>query len=245
MWSRQGRGTQRHPRHREVVERRHCLSCIAGGHLKECLQDTCHKLASTFAFTECSFPPGPLRLQSTLRGVSCRSTHFPSTLRLLGANTFTRMFTVSASIELREWLVKHVRASRVFFVAESVSCWSKETPRKVARRAKRSAPRMGELSSALQALEGAELAPSTDDTLQMLSDHTRRPPRIREPLPREVANRSPEVPFELDEKIFLNNLRTAKRGAAAATVEPGSGSGHSAFSTCLLHSRRLRMHRTL
>ena len=36
------------------------------------------------------------------------------------------------------------------------------------------------------ALEGAELTPGTNVTLQMLSDHSKRPPEIREPLPAEV-----------------------------------------------------------
>ena len=76
---------------------------------------------------------------------------------------------------------------------------------------------MGELPSARQALEGAELAPGTNETLQMLSDHSRRPPEIREPLPVEVTNHVPEVPFELSEKIFLKNLRIAKRGASAGS----------------------------
>ena len=74
---------------------------------------------------------------------------------------------------------------------------------------------MGELSYARQALEGAELAPGTNETLQMLSDHSKRPPEIWEPLPVEVTNHVPEVPFELSEKIFLKKLRTVKRGAAA------------------------------
>ena len=62
---------------------------------------------------------------------------------------------------------------------------------------------MVELSSARQALEGAELALGTTETLQMLSDQSRRPPEIREPLPIEVTNHVLAVPFALDEKIFL------------------------------------------
>ena len=67
------------------------------------------------------------------------------------------------------------------------------------RRAKRAELLVGmdELSSARQALEGAELAPGTNETLQMLSDHPKRPPKIREPLPVEVTNHVLEVPFEL------------------------------------------------
>ena len=42
---------------------------------------------------------------------------------------------------------------------------------------------LGELSSARQALEGAELAPRNQATLNALRDPTRRPPRARAPLP--------------------------------------------------------------
>ena len=38
---------------------------------------------------------------------------------------------------------------------------------------------LGELSSARQALEGAEVAPRSEETLSMLSDPSKRPPTLR------------------------------------------------------------------
>ena len=73
---------------------------------------------------------------------------------------------------------------------------------------------LGELSSARQALEGAALAPGTNATLSMLIDESKRPARPR-PLPREVLEHVPPVPFDLDEKLFLRCLRSSRRGAAA------------------------------
>ena len=72
----------------------------------------------------------------------------------------------------------------------------------------------GELSSARQALEGASLAPGNQETLNMLRDESRRPPRLRDPLPEELLNLVPEDRFELDEDRFCRNLRSARRGAA-------------------------------
>ena len=62
-------------------------------------------------------------------------------------------------------------------VRRGLSCWWEWVSRR--RHAKR---------------EGAELAPGTNETLQMLSDFSRRPPEIREPLPMEVTNHVLEVP---------------------------------------------------
>ena len=72
---------------------------------------------------------------------------------------------------------------------------------------------VGELSSARQALEGAEIAPGNDDTLKQLPD-TKRPDKLRDPIPQEVLEHVPTMPFELDENMFLKNLRSAKRGIA-------------------------------
>ena len=73
---------------------------------------------------------------------------------------------------------------------------------------------LGELSSARQALEGADLAPGTENTRRLLSDRNKRPPELLDPIPVEVANHVPPVPFALDEDRFYKNLRVAKRGAA-------------------------------
>ena len=71
---------------------------------------------------------------------------------------------------------------------------------------------MGELSSARQALEGAELAPGTEGTLEVLRKRATVP---REELPRELVRHVPEVPFVMDDDRFNKNVRSAKRGAAA------------------------------
>ena len=72
---------------------------------------------------------------------------------------------------------------------------------------------MGELSSARQALEGAELAPGSPATLAALRDPTRRPDQPRDPIPPALMDLVPRS-FELDEVMFVKNLRSFKRGAA-------------------------------
>ena len=54
------------------------------------------------------------------------------------------------------------------------------------------------------------MAPGTRDTLEKL----KRPPLPRDPLPPEILNYSPRVPFSLDSGKFVKNVRSAKRGAA-------------------------------
>ena len=67
---------------------------------------------------------------------------------------------------------------------------------------------MGELSAGRHALEGAELAPCNDNTLTELRKRASRPREVVPPVP-------PDVPvFNLDEKIFIRNVRSARRGAA-------------------------------
>ena len=69
-------------------------------------------------------------------------------------------------------------------------------------------------SSARQALEGADLAPGTENTRRLFTDRNKRPPELLDPIAVEVANHVPPVPFALDEDRFHKNLRVAKRGAA-------------------------------
>ena len=71
---------------------------------------------------------------------------------------------------------------------------------------------LGELSSARQALEGAELAPGTEQTLESLRKRATVP---REEVSRELIRHVPEVPFVLEDDRFNKNVRSAKRGAAA------------------------------
>ena len=73
---------------------------------------------------------------------------------------------------------------------------------------------MGELSSARQALEGASLAPGSEDTLQALRDPAKRPQEPRTPLPRHLAHPEPGTQFTMDRDRFARNLRSARRGAA-------------------------------
>ena len=74
---------------------------------------------------------------------------------------------------------------------------------------------LGELSSARQVLEGAQLAPGSRQMLQKLTDQSKRPREARVPVPPEVGNHRPQSHFNLDGDWFLRNLRSARRGAAA------------------------------
>ena len=81
---------------------------------------------------------------------------------------------------------------------------------------------MGELSSTKQALEGAEVAPGCQNTLDLLRDESKRPWSARVPIPPTLANLEQSVQFILDENLFTRNLRSAKRGSAGGptgTVE--------------------------
>ena len=73
---------------------------------------------------------------------------------------------------------------------------------------------LGELSSARQAVEGEELAPGTEETLRLLRDPLRRPPRPREVLPAHLREIRHGSLFKLDEDSFTKNIRSAKRGVA-------------------------------
>ena len=67
---------------------------------------------------------------------------------------------------------------------------------------------LGELSSARQVLESAELAPGTPETLRLLHATP------RDPLPEDILGHVPDVDFQLDSDRFKRNVRSAKRGAA-------------------------------
>ena len=68
---------------------------------------------------------------------------------------------------------------------------------------------MGEVSAGRRALDGATVAPGTQDTLDQLR---RRPQEPREPMPPELM-RSENL-FNLDHDLFTRNLKCAGRGAA-------------------------------
>ena len=64
-------------------------------------------------------------------------------------------------------------------------------------------------------MEGADLAPGNQTTLDALRDEIRRPANPREPMPAELTNFVPPRAFELDESKFNRNLPSSRRGAAA------------------------------
>ena len=70
----------------------------------------------------------------------------------------------------------------------------------LAKRAERAVTlvQMGEVSRARQALEGAQLAPGTLDTLRALTDPRKRPPVPREVLSRRIQQFQPREQFVLD-----------------------------------------------
>ena len=70
---------------------------------------------------------------------------------------------------------------------------------------------LGELSSARQGLEGADLAPGNEEILNALRQ---RPAVPRDVIPPELTRHVLEVLFTLDEGQFNKNLRSAKGGAA-------------------------------
>ena len=71
---------------------------------------------------------------------------------------------------------------------------------------------LGELSSARQVLEGEAVASGTRETLRSLTDESKRLSRLRDPIPREILDHSPPVPFVQDRDKFLN-VRGEKRGS--------------------------------
>ena len=60
------------------------------------------------------------------------------------------------------------------------------------------------------------MAPGIERTLNMLRDPRKRPTHTRpgDELPRGITEFVPELPFDLDEKKFLTNSRSSRRGAA-------------------------------
>ena len=70
---------------------------------------------------------------------------------------------------------------------------------------------MGELRAGRQALEGADLAPGTAETLRLLRQ---RPDRPRDQLPVELVNQMPVRRLAMDEDRFAANLRSSRKGTA-------------------------------
>ena len=58
------------------------------------------------------------------------------------------------------------------------------------------------------------MAPGNNDTLEQLRDPTKRPPLLTEPLPPEVTNYGMATDVKLDGRLFITNLRSARKGGA-------------------------------
>ena len=93
---------------------------------------------------------------------------------------------------------------------------------------------LGELSAARQALEGAEVAPGSVETLDALR---KRPAVPREVCLPELIRHRPEVLSALDEDHLNKNLRSAKRGAAGGP----SGMTVEHLQPLLDHPKDLRL----
>ena len=96
---------------------------------------------------------------------------------------------------------------------------------------------MGELSSDRQALEGAELAPGSQQTLDILRDQSKRPRETSVPIHPELVHHSPQSPFNLEGSRFFRNLRSAKRVAAGGP----SGKTVDHLQSLLDHTKDARM----
>ena len=84
--------------------------------------------------------------------------------------------------------------------------------RRVARAGKLVA--LGEISSARQALEAAEIAPGNVFTLNSLTNTDRRPDVPRSPLPESISTFVPATTLPLEKERFIKNLRCARKGAS-------------------------------
>ena len=73
---------------------------------------------------------------------------------------------------------------------------------------------LGELSSARQALEAAELAPGNTFTLEYLQNTERRPDKLCSLMPASILDFSPSSALDLDKQRFIKNLRGSRKGAS-------------------------------
>ena len=73
---------------------------------------------------------------------------------------------------------------------------------------------LGELTAGRQALEGADLAPGTQETMRQLRQ---RPARAQDPLPPHIVQHVPDRPSSLDADKFAANLRSSREGTAGGS----------------------------
>ena len=156
-----------------------------GGDCSCCSRDSC-----------CTGPPG---------GATSTRTSWPNHFDDFAAGKWMQLLHASRKCDEEASVAMHRKRRR--------DTQSNEMERRAARAL--SLVQMGELSSGRQALEGASLAPGSDQTLNSLRDPDRRPPRPRDPIPRDILEHQPAIPFELEEFQFVVNLRISRRGAVA------------------------------
>ena len=94
---------------------------------------------------------------------------------------------------------------------------------------------LGELSSAL---EGEELAPGTEETLRLLRDPVRRPPRPREVLPAHLREIRHGSFFKLDEDSFTSQARCRARSFWNDLRPSSSHLGQSQGHACVVSGGR-------
>lgn len=75
--------------------------------------------------------------------------------------------------------------------------------------------RQGEVSYARQALTSSALAPGNDATYKELTDKTRRPREVSQPIPERVKQAPKTEDVRFSRVTFLQNLRSATKGTAA------------------------------
>ena len=89
--------------------------------------------------------------------------------------------------------------------------------------------RSGDVPRARQTLTSQPLAPGNSQTLQELTDPTRRPNTPARRTPQSVLDFIPEVSLQWDPLLFLQNVRSANRGSAPSP----SGMRSEHLQTCL------------
>ena len=140
-------------------------------------------------------------------------------LKPRGGLIIREQLTSRFSLFSQGWCTELIRASEQDAEDASTArcrrlrCRSVDVERRAARA--QMLVQLGELSSGRQALEAAEVAPGTLQTLQALRDPSRRPRPAREAISRELLDFEPATSLELDEGLFSKNLRSARRGATA------------------------------
>ena len=92
--------------------------------------------------------------------------------------------------------------------------------------------KQGELSRAAGLLTASPVAPGTPETLAKLADPRRRPTQLFREFREADLQLQPEEQLQLDQRRFLENVRSAKRGSA-----PGRcGTRHEHYRALLENS---------